>query len=294
MGVDDDKKLEEEEESPPPETILETKEQRDPDEAVFAEQAIHHYAQQVLDQFRDSLENALSTFVSWVESQNDPTIFDNIGFNQQVGQAFLQQMMSACGGMETPIGAAMFAELDSKIDEAVRQEPETSYFVQQLARCALCEGLEAHLLEHPVRVAELVAGVGAPALAAQPLAVDEVGARELDAVAGGAEAVERFAVETLGVFAVAQQRARTGFEGERPVGAGGLAHLRQRSERVDRGLASADADGRFDQLGQHPRHGPDRLATLGGLAAQRECVCVAAHAHACRTLSISPRISSAA
>ena len=51
MAEDEDKKTEEEE-GPPPEAILETEKQRDPDEAVFAEQAIHSYADQVLDQFR--------------------------------------------------------------------------------------------------------------------------------------------------------------------------------------------------------------------------------------------------
>jgi len=136
MAEDDDKKKLEDEEGPPPEAILETEKQRDPDEAVLAEQAIHHYATDVLDQFRDSLENALSAFTSWVESQNDPQVFDNSGFNAQIGNAFLQQMMSACGGQDTPIGAAMFEAIDSKIDEAVRQEEQTSYFVEALSRAA--------------------------------------------------------------------------------------------------------------------------------------------------------------
>lgn len=136
MAEDDDKKKLEDEEAPPAETILETEKQRDPDEAVFAEQAIHHYATDVLDAFRDNLENALSAFRSWVESQNDPQVFNNSGFNAQIGDVFLQQMMSACGGKDTPIGAAMFSELDGKIDEAVRQEAETSYFVEALSRGA--------------------------------------------------------------------------------------------------------------------------------------------------------------
>lgn len=132
MGVDDDKKLEQGE-APPPETILETKEQRDPDEAVFAEQAIHHYASQVLDQFRDSLESALGAFTAWVESQNASETFDNMGFNAQIGDVFLQQMLSACGGKDTPIGAAMFEQLDGIVDQAVRQEAQTSFFVQMLS-----------------------------------------------------------------------------------------------------------------------------------------------------------------
>ncbi len=132
MAVDQDKQLEEEDQ-PPPEAILETKEQRDPDEAVFAEQAIHHYATDVLDRFRENLESALSAFSSWVESQGDHETFDNAGFNAQIGEAFLQQMMSACGGKDTPIGAAMFEQLDGLVDEAVSQEEETSFFVSMLS-----------------------------------------------------------------------------------------------------------------------------------------------------------------
>ena len=136
MAENDDKKLEEGAEGPPPESILETEKQRDPDEAVLAEQAIHHYAADVLEQFRQSVETALSAFTSWVESQNDPKVFDNGGFNTQIGNVFLEQMMSACGGKETPIGASMYDSLEGLIDEAVREEPETSYFVEALSRGA--------------------------------------------------------------------------------------------------------------------------------------------------------------
>jgi hypothetical protein len=134
MAENEEKKLEDEA-GPPPEAILAT-EQRDPDEAVFAEQAIHHYAGQVLDQFRQSVETALSAFTAWVESQNAGEVFNNAGFNTQIGDAFLHQMMSACGGQDTPIGMAMFEQLDALVDEAVREEEETSYFVEALSRGA--------------------------------------------------------------------------------------------------------------------------------------------------------------
>ena len=136
MADNADKKLEDEAPGPPPEAILETDKQRDPDEAVFAEQAIHHYAAEVLEQFGQNVETALSAFTAWVESQNDPQAFDNAGFNTQIGDVFLEQMMSACGGRDTPIGGAMFDELDGVVDEAVRQEEETSYFVTALSRGA--------------------------------------------------------------------------------------------------------------------------------------------------------------
>jgi hypothetical protein len=135
MAENEDKQLEEED-GPPPEAILETEKQRDPDEAVFAEQAIHHYAAEVLEQFRESVETALSAFTAWVESQNSVEMFDNAGFNAQIGDVFLQQMMSACGGMDTPIGAAMHDQLDGLIDEAAREEEQTSYFVEALSRGA--------------------------------------------------------------------------------------------------------------------------------------------------------------
>ncbi len=136
MAENEDKKLEDGDQGPPPETILETEKQRDPDEAVLAEQAIHHYAADVLEQFRQSVETALGAFTSWVESQNDPQTFDNMGFNTQIGNVFLEQMMSACGGKDTPIGAAMFEQLDGIVDQAVRQEEQTAYFIEALSRGA--------------------------------------------------------------------------------------------------------------------------------------------------------------
>ena len=136
MAENADKQVGAGDQGPPPETVLETEKQRDPDEAVFAEQAIHHYANDVLDRFRESLETALTAFTSWVESQNDPKVFNNAGFNTQIGDVFLQQMMSACGGQDTPIGAAMYAELEGIVDQAVRDEEETSYFVEALSRGA--------------------------------------------------------------------------------------------------------------------------------------------------------------
>jgi hypothetical protein len=135
MAENEEKKAEEGQ-APPPEAILDTEKQRDPDEAVFAEQAIHHYASQVLDQFRQSVETALSAFTAWVESQNDAEVLNNQGFNAQIGDVFLQQMMSACGGKDTPIGASMYDELSSLVDWAAREEHETSFFVESLSRSA--------------------------------------------------------------------------------------------------------------------------------------------------------------
>src|SRR3954452_20636785 len=51
----------------------------------------------------------------------------------------------------------------------------------QLPRGALRERVHAHRREHLVRGAQLLAGIRAPPLAAQPFAVDEVAAGELRA-----------------------------------------------------------------------------------------------------------------
>ena len=59
-----------------------------------------------------------------------------------------------------------------------------------------------------MRGAELLAGVDAAVLAAQPLAVDQQRAAVRDADAGAGEALDRLAVEPLGRLALAQQRAR--------------------------------------------------------------------------------------
>jgi hypothetical protein len=54
--------------------------------------------------------------------------------------------------------------------------------------------------------ASLLARVDTPVLAAQPFAVDEVGAAELAADGGATEPIDRLAVGALGGWTVAQQR----------------------------------------------------------------------------------------
>jgi hypothetical protein len=53
---------------------------------------------------------------------------------------------------------------------------------------------------------QLLARVGAAALPAQPLAVQQVGAGQVRAYAGAAEPVDRLLVQAAGGFAVGQQR----------------------------------------------------------------------------------------
>ena len=58
-----------------------------------------------------------------------------------------------------------------------------------------------------MRGAQLLAGLDEPVLAAQPLAVEEVGAGEMNGDPAAGEPLDRLAVERPGGLAVAQQRA---------------------------------------------------------------------------------------
>jgi hypothetical protein len=135
MAEDDKKNTGENADQPPTEEQLATQE-RDPDEAVFAEQAILEYAAYVLDQFQQNTQTALDAFSSWVQGQTETQTFNDNGFFDQAGKSFLDQMMAACGGADSPIGQVVFSQLDGAIDQAVRDEAEAPLFVEQLARGA--------------------------------------------------------------------------------------------------------------------------------------------------------------
>src|SRR3954453_3946803 len=60
---------------------------------------------------------------------------------------------------------------------------------------------------HPVRDPEMLTSFGAPALASQPLAVDEVGAGERRSYARAAQTGDRLAIQRLRNVALAEQRA---------------------------------------------------------------------------------------
>jgi hypothetical protein len=81
-----------------------------------------------------------------------------------------------------------------------------------LALGPLSEGPHAHRVQHVVGYPQLLAGLGAAPLAAQPLAVEQVRAGELGAQAGPAQAVDRLAVPALGGLAVAEEGADAGFD----------------------------------------------------------------------------------
>ena len=90
-------------------------------------------------------------------------------------------------------------------------------------------------------------------LAAQPLAVQQLRAGEVDARSRlRAEPLDRLAVERLGSLALAQQRARAGLAPERPVRAGGARPLLEPPQRRGGDVGRAGPRGRLDQLGERP------------------------------------------
>ena len=63
----------------------------------------------------------------------------------------------------------------------------------------------------------MLSGVEAAAFASQPLPVEEVGPGELEPHTGTGEVRDRLAVQALGGLALAQQRAHTRFDSDRPI-----------------------------------------------------------------------------
>jgi hypothetical protein len=118
MANQEEKKPGEDEDNKPNETMLE--EQRDPDEAVFAEEAIVSYATEALKIFEDGVDQALSSVAGFLSSENSEHAFDDRGFLEQLGSSFLDQMMDLMGGRDTPIAQAAFEMLDGQIDMAAR------------------------------------------------------------------------------------------------------------------------------------------------------------------------------
>src|SRR5262249_61311519 len=83
------------------------------------------------------------------------------------------------------------------------------------------EGPSTDQIEELERAAKLLAGVMPAPLAAQPLAVQQPGAGEIQAQPRAAEAVDGLAVEVLGRLAIADECPRTGLDAQRPVGPAG-------------------------------------------------------------------------
>jgi hypothetical protein len=116
------------------ETMM-TMEARDPDEAVFAEQAILHYAHWILEQMQPQLEDAIDSAANWFLSQPNASEFNNLGLIEAEGKVYLDQMAEVFGGRESPTFAHLFPELDGKVDQAARYGDMSAFF-QELKTAA--------------------------------------------------------------------------------------------------------------------------------------------------------------
>jgi hypothetical protein len=79
---------------------------------------------------------------------------------------------------------------------------------QQLDHRALRERLHSEVGEELMGNAELLSRIHAPALTSKPLAIQEVGTREVDCDPGAPESVDRLHEQVLGPRTLGQERAR--------------------------------------------------------------------------------------
>ena len=86
---------------------------------------------------------------------------------------------------------------------------------------------------------------------------------------GPAEPLDRLTIEGLGGLVVAYQRARSGLDPEREVGAAGPGSLRQSCERLAGQLGVSQTRGRLDEFGQREHPDPRLEVVPGGLRRRR-------------------------
>ena len=109
-------------------------------------------------------------------------------------------------------------------------------------------------------IAELVPGVGAASLAAQPLAVDEVGAGQIGGALRPAQAFDGLPIVALGHGPLGHQRLGPGEHAEAERRASRSHPHPQEVERLGRVVRPTRARCRLDQVGQHPGvHGESLL-----------------------------------
>ena len=142
---------------------------------------------------------------------------------------------------------------------------------QQLAAGALGEPFHADPVEQLVRGSQLRPRIDASMLAAQPLAVEEVGAGELGTEWCAAEPADRLLIARFGLLVVAEEARDARLDAACPVGVGGARGLREPLERSRAELGLPGPDARFDDLGQRPGgdEEPGRLVARDGRGGQR-------------------------
>ena len=112
----------------------------------------------------------------------------------------------------------------------------------------------------------------------KPLAVEEVGAGEINPDARAAETLERIAVEALGNGPLAQQRARSRLDAECPVGAAGAGAVRESLEGGGSVRWHPTAGGCLDELHRRPRREQPLIRIRGSPLRRDEGVLIAREA----------------
>ena len=128
--------MEEDDDKPEGPTQAQLEQELDPDQAVFAEQAIHAYAVWVLDQFREQLVASIEAFGAWALSVNEDKALDSSAFMNGLANVAEGQLVQLFGGRDTPVGAHLSGLVEGPIDQAARQEQEVAFFVAEVSRAA--------------------------------------------------------------------------------------------------------------------------------------------------------------
>jgi hypothetical protein len=103
----------------PDETTLQV-EQRDPDEMVFAEQAIHHYVSDVIERFVDEAESAFSMVNSHLGALEEMHLLNNMPILEGLASEMAQEVLGIFGGAESPIAHALSNDLFRAAGQAAR------------------------------------------------------------------------------------------------------------------------------------------------------------------------------
>ena len=120
-----------------------------------------------------------------------------------------------------------------------------------------------------------MAGVEPPVLAAEPLAVQQVGPGEFGPQPGAAEPLDRLGVALLGLLAVAEQRSRACLQALRPVGTLDGRHGRQPLQRFPGHFRPSGPHGGLDQFGQNQLRAQGPVGFLGRRFRRGQCLRVA-------------------
>src|ERR1700749_838137 len=172
--------------------------------------------------------------------------FDGPGAEEELGADFhIGAAADGEPGDVSLLGRELAARLDGPLTNGVAGG-------EQLTPGPFGERLDAHRGEQPMGGPQLGAGVPAPVLAAQPFAVQEVGAGHGRAHAGTAEPLNRLAIAVLGGLTLAERGTGPRFGAKRPVGAAGAGRLGKPLESAGCARGLAAADGRLDQLRELP------------------------------------------